>query len=1194
MEKDNSKKTVKPFRLSAAAINNRKTVLLITMIIVLMGYGAYQSMPKESFPEINIPEVYVSTPYPGGNSKFIRDKITKPIEEELNSVKNVKKITSTSKDGISAIKVEFDFKVSPDEGLRKVKDAVEDARAQSGFPTLQFEPKIIKADITDIPILNVNLSSEIYGAAKLEEYGKLMQDELEALPEVSEVVIRGVPEKKVIIELNRTKMTSKRVTFQDVENAINSEHVILPSGDILIGGRKVTVKIDGEYKDYRSFDSLIVKADFQEDEVYLAEVTDTIFFGDADATSFARQYTENVVMLDVKKRAGENLLDATDKIEKIVAARNGIPATVDITVTNKQSTQTEDGVSNLENSIIFGVILVVLVLLFFLGLRNALFVGIAIPLSMFMSFLLLNSLGVTLNIMVLFSSVLALGMLVDNGIVVVENIYRLLDEGYTRFEAAKMGVSEVAWPIIASTATTLAAFVPLAFWPGIMGEFFKYLPITLIIILGSSLFVALVINPVFTALYMKIEEDEPNKKRRFITAGIALGLGLLTAVAGIVALSNMLILIAFLILLNMFVLRPGTKQFQTKFLPRLERGYNRFLTYALTGKRPRNILLGTIGLLILSFMMIGAFPPKTLFFPENQPNYLNIFIEHPVGTDIYTTDATTSKVYSIVDSVLNEKKDELGGKSYAELYDKSRAEIDGKDTMVHEYLIKSVISQVGRGTSDPAQGQPELGDSPHKARLTVQFAEFQHRNGIQTSDIMAEIIDALSGRFPAGVRVIVDKNAEGPPQDPPVNIEIKGPGAYAQKIAYADSIRNYLTSAKHMKKYESFKYIPNQGELRLDVETNKLELPIELDKMQLRKLGTSTFAVANIVRTALFGKDIAIYKSEGDSYDINLRLSSEERNDLDALMNQEITFRNMRGNMVSIPVRSVVKRIKPTIYSTYGSVVRKEVEDVVTIYSKVTKDDQANIVVDDMREIMEKFDDTPLGKEMKAKGYTYEFTGGQAQQAEQMSFLSTALGIAVFLILLIIVTQFNSFSTPVIILSAVLLSLIGVLLGLVIFRQDFVIIMTMIGIISLAGVVVNNAIVLIDYTNLIRTRKREEKGLTELEQLDMDDVVSSIVEGGKTRLRPVLLTAITTVLGLIPLATGLNINFVTLFTHYDPQVFVGGDNAIFFGPMSWTIIYGLTFATFLTLVVVPIMYLLLYRLKVNMYKRFGWELRSNI
>lgn len=1223
----------KEFKLSSASIKNSKMIFLITIVIVLGGLLSYKAMPKEFFPEIEIPDVYVSTPYPGGNSKYIRDKITEPFETELNSVKNVDKISSTSSDGFSMIKVSFDFKVSPDEARDRVQRAVDQARTEQGFPQLQFEPNVFVADVSDMPILNVNLSSNKYSADQLEVYAKLLKAEIKNLSEVSDVEIRGVPEKKVIIELNRSQMTAKQVSFQDIENAINSENVNLPSGDILFGTRKVTLKIDAEFKDYRELDSLIVKSE-EGNEIYLNEITDTLFFGDADATSFARQYRETVVMLDIKKRAGSNLLDATDEIKEIVAKREGVPSDVDITITNEQAAKTRDGVSNLENSIIFGVLLVTLVLLFFLGLRNAVFVGIAIPLSMYMSYMILHTMGVTMNVMVLFASVMALGMLVDNGIVVVENIYRLKDEGMSNFDAAKYGVGEVAWPIIASTATTLAAFIPLGFWPGMMGQFFKYLPLTLIVVLGSSLFIALVINPVFTSLYMKLKEDKTefsvksflipivmliialglatvnipvfivpfaiglimlmsrflftskssSYKAIVIPGALTVAVGLLYIMTGLTALGNGVIVVGLLILLNKLFLAGATETFQNKILPWFENGYRSFLTRTLKGRKPVVYFIGMFVLLFMAFGLIGAFPPNTLLFPENEPNYLNIYIEHPVGTDIYKTDETTRKVYDIIEKEVYPDYKDIKGQSWTK-------DENGKQIFKDEYLIKSIISQVGKGTSDPASGNPGVAETPHKARITVQFAEAQYRQNISTADIKKDVEDALDGRFPAGVRVIVDKNMEGPPQEPPINIEVSGPGDYSKTLEYADSLNKFLNQKRWLEKYPDWK---EMTELKMNVETDKLELPIELDKKTLRDLGTSTYQVASLIRTALFGKDISTYKYKDDSYDINMRLGDGERNDLDALMSMEIVFRNTRGKIVNIPVRSLIKQKKNTIYSTYGSVKRKEGHDLVTVQSNLKRQDKGTIIVSQMKEALKEFEKTDIGKEMKAAGYTYKFTGGQEEQAEQMSFLGTALAIAVFLILIIIVAQFNSYRTPVVILLAVLFSFIGVLLGLVIFRQDFVIMMTMIGIISLAGIVVNNAIVLIDYTNLIRLRKRKEMGLKDGEMLPMQEVVESIIEGGQTRLRPVLLTAITTVLGLIPLATGFNINFVTLFTDYDPQIFFGGDNAIFFGPMSWTIIYGLSFATFLTLVIVPVTYLLFYKFKLWLYLKTGWTNRSNL
>jgi len=822
-------------------------------------------------------------------------------------------------------------------------------------------------------------------------------------------------------------------------------------------------------------------------------------------------------------------------------------------------------------------------LLFFLGLRNALFVGIAIPLSMFMSFMLLHNFGVTLNIMVLFSLVLALGMLVDNGIVVVENIYRLMDEeGMDSFEAAKKGVGEVAWPIIASTATTLAVFIPLALWPGIMGEFMQYLPITLMIVLGSSLFIALVVNPVLTAVLMKTNEAPGSHKRTWMGFGVFLLLGLLSY-GGSVGIGNLFIVFSLLVILNRYILMPATIKFQSAFLPKLENFYKNFLTSIMKGKRSLYIFIGTFGMLIMSFVLMGLFPPKVLFFPDNQPNYLNVYVEHPAGTGISVTNQTTKDVKNVIDAVLDKERT-VGNKvlSYNGVFDTEKTILaDGTKEVDTIRFIESIIEQVGKGTSDPMEG-PSFGETPHKARITVSFSEFSHRKGLSTGDVMMAIEDSLRSWPYADVKIIVGKEPNGPPQAPPINLEITGSDNYRDLVIAAEKVQAFLND----------QHIEGAPLLSVDVKLNKAEINIQLDREYLRTNGMSTGQIASTIRTALFGKDVSTYDYEDDSYDLNVRLGREFRGGIDDLLDQKIMFMNNKGQKLNIPIRSVVKDVK--VKYTNSSIKRLDLVNVVTVFSGVEQGANANEVVDAFKSKMKEFEKTEEWKELAENGIEYTFTGQMEEQAKEMAFLSKALLIAVFLILLIIVTQFNSFSTPTIILLSVVLSLVGVFMGIVIAQDDFIVIMTMIGIISLAGIVVNNAIVLVDYTNLLRKRKREELGLTETVQLPIEEIKNAIILGGKTRLRPVLLTAITTILGLLPMATGMNIDFFSLFSEFDPKIFFGGDNAMFFGPMSWTIIYGLTFATFLTLVVVPSMYYLLYRLKVWMYRVFKWELKSNI
>jgi len=1082
-----STKKIKEFKLSSWAISNRMTVSVITFIIVLSGFLSYSGMARENFPEIIIPQIYVATPYPGNSALDVEKLITKRLEKEINSITGVDKITSNSIQGYSSIVVEFSFDFTPSEALQKVKDKVDVAMADPDFPKdLPSEPSITEMNFSErIPIMNINLSGE-FSMDQLKEYAEYLEDEIEELSEISSVDIRGVQEKELEIAVDLYKMEASKISFTDIENAVAFENMSVSGGDILENGIRRTVRVLGEFKDPLSVRDIIVKHE-KGNIVYLRDIAD-VNFKEQEKDSFAREYMQPVVMLDVKKRGGQNLLEASTKIDAILeeAAANVFPHNLIISKTNDQSNDTRTMVSDLENSIILGVILVVAVLYFFLGFRNALFVGIAIPLSMFLSFSILSFMGVTLNTMVLFSLVIALGMLVDNGIVVVENVYRLMDEGYPRIEAAKLGVGEVAMPIIASTATTLAAFFPLILWEGIMGEFMKWLPITLIIVLSSSLFVALIINPMLISVYMKVVPKKESK----IT-----------------------------------------------FITKLENLYERFLSYALKGKKPGSIIVGTFGLLILAVFLMATFPPKILFFPNTDAKQVFVYIEYPIGTDIEETNLISKEIEQDIEDYL--KKYDVDGKSF---------------------LITSIIGQVGEGTADPSRGQ-EGGKTPNKARITVDFVKYQDRQGVSTEAVLKDIRNVVQG-YP-GVSIVVDKPADGPPTGAPINIEIKG-----------DDYELILETANRLKSYINSSNIAGIEELKLDIDQGKPEMLISVDRQKARRLGVSTGQIGANLRTALYGKEISTYKNSDDDYPINLRLKNEMRYNKSTLLDQKITFRNQSdGQIKQVPISAVATTENQ---SSFSAIKRIDLDRVVTIYSNVLSDYNPTEVNDKIRAIAEKFE--------SPKSVAISFTGEQEKQAKEMAFLSNALLIAVLLIFLILVAQFNSATTPIIISISVFLSLIGVLFGLLIFRMDFVVLMTMIGIISLAGIVVNNAIVLIDYINLTMIRKRRELGLEETDKLTAALLVECVVEAGRTRLRPVILTAITTILGLLPLALGININFRTLVTELNPNFYIGGENVAFWGPMGWAIIFGLTFATFLTLVVVPILFYLINKLKTKKLK----------
>ncbi len=1136
MAKSENKKGIRQFGLSSLAVDNATSVFIVTIMILLFGIQSYQQMPKEQFPEVEWPTVYINTPYFGNSAEDIENLVTRPIEKELQSITGIKDIQSTSMQDYSVITAEFETDLNLEEAVRKVKDAVD--KAKSELPNdLDEEPTVLDIDLSEIPIVTVNLSGD-YANDELRNFAEYLEDKIETIDEVSDVEIKGALEREVKVDVDLVKMESMQVSFQDIENAIASENITMSGGELVKDDFRRAIRVKGEFENVAELEQMIVKSEDLR-PIYLKEIAE-VEFGYQERSSIARADGLPVISLDVIKRSGENLLEASDKLKVILdEARGQLPADLKISLFNDQSVNTRTEVNNLENSIISGVILVTLVLLFFLGVRNAAFVGLAIPLSMLTGIMLLYLSGVTMNIVVLFSLILALGLLVDNAIVVVENIYRYRQEGYSGVEAAKYGAGEVAMPIIASTATTLAAFVPLAFWPGIMGSFMQYLPLTLIIVLASSLFVALVINPVFTSQFMKVDKRAEEKavrqrKRRNILIGAALMLLLALAfhAAGLLWMRNILAFGSLISLLNFFVMRPGAFYFQNRILPVLEFVYDHFIRGAL--RAPGLVFSGAFVLLFGALGLLRILTPKVIFFPNAEPIYINVFVELPLGSDIEATNALME-----------------------ELEQKVIAAVEP-----YGAIVEAVLSQIGENTADP-NGPPEPGSSPHRARITVSFAPSQERGGISTWTVMDDIREAVQG-YP-GVQIAVDKNADGPQTGKPINLEIQG-----------ENIDTLAVLSEELISYINRQNIPGIEELKADVKIGKPELIIEVDREAARRYQLSTFDIANAIRTAVFGKEVSKYKQGEDEYPIMVRLDERYRYNIGDLLNQKITFRSpSSGQIIQVPI-SAVADIEYS--STYSAIKRKDLDRMITIYSNVIEGYNANEIVAELDELMADYPFPP--------GITYEFTGEQQQQAEDTEFLNTAFALALFMIFIILVTQFNSVLSPIIIILSVLFSTIGVFLGYAFSGMDISVVFTGVGIISLAGVVVNNAIVLIDYTDLLVKRKLQAKGLSAPTDLELEEVRESIIRGGATRLRPVLLTAITTVLGLIPLAVGLNINFFTLVTDLNPNIFIGGDNTAIWGPMAWTVIYGLVFATFLTLIVVPVMYWLAHRLQRSLQSIF--------
>ncbi len=1130
------KNKFKEFGLTSLAIDNATSVFLVSFMILLFGLQSYQNMPKQQYPDASMPTIFVNTPYFGNSAEEIENLISRPIEKELEGVEGIKSVNSTSIQDFSVIVAEFDASLKMSEVLRKTKDAVD--KAKSELPTdLKKDPEILEINFSEIPIVTVNVSGD-YSPDELRAYAEQLENKIELIKEVSKVQMRGQQEREMKIDVDLNKMQSLQVSFTDIENAVKTENLTMSGGEIVQNGFRRAVRIVGQFTSDIELENIIVKSEKQR-PIYLKDIA-TVKYGYKERTSYARSDGYPVISLDVIKRKGKNLLAAADELKIVLAEEiNELPSDLKVSLFNDQSVNTRNEVSNLENSIISGVILVILVLLFFLGLRNASFVGIAIPLSMLMGILFLYVSGTTMNIVVLFSLILALGLLVDNGIVVVENIYRYMQDGYSSIQAAKFGTGEVAWPIIASTATTLAAFLPLAFWPGIMGEFMKFMPITLMLVLGSSLFVALVINPVLTSRFMKVDTQADERsgyvtKRKNVFIGIAIML--LMAVAGHIIkidwIRNLMLLAAAISALNFFVLRPGAFLFQNSMMPRLEKFYNRFVTFALDGIKPILFFVGTFILLFASGLLFAVKTPKVTFFPSADPIYINTFIELPLGVDIEKTNKITKEVETKVLQILEK----------------------------NEQIVEAVLTQIGENTSDPNQ-PPEPGLTPHKARITVNFVPTQDRGGVSTREILNEIRGSIKNY--AGVKIFVDKNADGPPTGKPINLEIRG-----------DNIDTLVTLTARVKALINNLSLEGIEGLNADVNIGKPELLIDIDRAAARRYELSTFSISDALRTSVFGKEVSKYKDGEDEHPIMLRLSEKYRNDENKLINQKVTFRNpANGQIVQVPISAVATF---NYSSTYSSIRRLDGQRVITLSSNLLDGYNANEIVTELQNEMSSFD--------LPEGYTYEFTGEQQQQAEDMAFLGGALLLAVFLIFIILVTQFNSIISPFIVILSIVFSLIGVLLGYVLTGSTISVIFTGVGIISLAGVVVNNAIVLIDYINLLIRNKSDDQGLSSTDELPYHEIKNSIIEAGGTRLRPVLLTAITTVLGLIPLALGINFNFFTLISELDPQYFSGGDNTAMWGPMAWTIIYGLTFATFLTLVVIPVMYWLAYRAKMVFVK----------
>lgn len=1118
---------MKEFKLTSWSIDNRTSIFIITVLITLAGIMSYMVIPKEQFPDVTVPQIFVTTIYPGASPSDIEQLVTKPIEKELKGLSGVKKITSSSVQDFSNIIVEFNTDLDVAQCKQKVKDGVD--KAKRDLPTdLLDDPTITEFDISEIPIMNVNIAGD-YSLDRLKDFADKVQDRIEEMREITRVDMIGALEKEVQINVDKYKLAAATLTFRDIENALAYENATISAGNVDIGGMTRSVSIRGDFKSVEEIKNLVISS--QAGAIMFLKDVAEVRMGHEEQESFSRLNTRNVISLNVIKRTGENLIEASDKIKIIVEElqKNDFPDNLEVSITGDQSRATRVTLHDLINTIIIGFILVTLILMFFMGITDAIFVAMSVPLSMCIAFMILPALGFTLNFIVLFAFLLALGIVVDDAIVVMENTHRIYHDEpkLTIVQAAKKAAGEVFLPVLSGTATTLAPFFPLVFWGGIFGKFMHYLPVTIIITLTASLLVAYVINPVFAVWFMgdpvregKVIDPARQKRRRIF--GYAL-LVLTTAaiyMSGNIGMGNfVLVCIAFAFLYK-YVLSKGVKWFQQKGWPGIQSWYAGFLAWAL--RHPWKLLFGMTILLFASCGITLTRQSNVVLFPKADPNFIYVYLTLPVGTDVDVTDSLTSVIEAKVIETFGENNP----------------------------MVESVITNVALGASED---QFDRAATSNKGKVGVAFVEYSKRNGVSTRDFMDKIRNATSGIIP-GAEIVVDQEQGGPPTPKPISVEIIGDD-FDKLIAASKLVHHYLDSMA----------IPGVEELRSDMIVSKPEISIEIDRDRANREGVSTLQIGSEFRTAILGREATKFRDGEDEIPVMIRLKEDQRTNINAVENLNITFRdmNMGGVLRSIPMGSLAD-INYT--NTFGGVRRKDLERIVTISSNITAEFQpkqtqvVNAVKDAIAQIPQQ------------EGVTIGFAGEDAEMLDAINFLGRSLVISIFIILLILVAQFNSIGKTLIIMTEVVFSVIGVLLGMAIFNMDFVVIMMGVGIVALAGIVVRNGILLVEFTDKLRHEGME--------------VRDSIIEAGRIRMTPVLLTATAAILGLLPLAIGFNIDFATLLATGDPKIFLGGDSVAFWGPLSWTIIFGLGFATFITLVILPAMYLVGHNVKYWWAEKF--------
>jgi multidrug efflux pump subunit AcrB len=1111
------------------------------LFISLGGIFQFLTLPKEQFPEVVIPTMFVQTVYVGNSPKDIENLVTRPIEKQIKSISGVKinKFTSSSQQDFSLITVEFSTDVKTDLALQKVKDAVD--KAKSELPNdLTQEPRVMEMNISDMPIMFVNISGN-YNTVQLKKYADDLKDRLEGITQINRIDLVGAPEREFQINVDNYRMQSAGITFDDISAAIQRENLDLSGGLLEVGTMQRNLQLKGQLKNANDIANIIVR-NTSGAPIYLkdvANIIDTI----KTTASYARLDGKNVLTLNIIKRNGENLIATSDAVKAIVedAKKSSLPKDLNVVISGDQSIRTRSSFTELVNSIVIGFILVLVVLMFFMGVTNAFFVALSVPLSMFVAFVFLPAgdlvVGshITLNFMVLFALLFGLGIIVDDAIVVIENTHRIFNKSkdIKLFDAAKEAAGEVFIPVLAGTATTLAPFFPLLFWKGIIGKFMIYLPTMLILTLAASLIVAFIFNPVFAVSFMKPEGKEFEEEKSAIFKKWWFWTSIITAVIlhllGSHGFANFLLFMMLLAVLLRYVINDIIHKFQSKVLPGLMNRYEKLLRWVLVGKRPVYSLVILFLLFPLSLILMMMRGNDVTFFPSGDPNIIYVYLKMPPGTHVNKTDSVTHVLESRVFNVL---KDEHPG-------------TEGS-------IVESIIVNVANSANNPRDNNRSV--QPNLGRIQISFVEYEKRNGKKTQPYLDKIRAAMKG-IP-GASIEVEKEAGGPPTDPPVNIEIIG-DKFEEIAKVATQLNQYLDTNK----------VDGVENLKMDVDLSSPEITVKIDREKAMAEGLSTGQIGMEIRTAIFGKEVSKLKDGEDEYKIQLRYSDLLRNNVSDILNSTITFMDMNTMRIkSIPI-SAVASIDYT--NTSGAIQRKNVKRTIQLQSNVLDPSMTAKVNKELATKIDRF------KSMVniPDDVTIRQTGQGEQEAETNSFLGMALSIALGLIFLILVLQFNSLSKPFIVLTEIFFSIIGVFLGYAITGMTVASIMLGVGIIGLAGIVIKNGILLIEFTDELRGRGMRTR--------------EAAITAGKIRIIPVMLTAVATILGLLPLAVGFNIDFVSFFQHLNPHIFFGGDSVVFWGPLSWTIIFGLIFAFFLTLVMVPSMYVISERLRRPMEKFYG-------